>query len=86
MGVRQDQGIYSEIKILLDVPVDEPIFIIRAQDKFSVQAITLYRTIVNNSLPIGDENALKMEAEIGSIRNDFINWQRDNRDKVKVPD
>lgn len=86
MGVRQNKEIYSEIKELLDIPIDEPIFIIRAQDKLSIEAITLYRTIVNNSLPIGDEKALTWEAEIGSIRNDFINWQRDNRDKVKVPD
>ena len=86
MGVRQNKEIYSEIKELLDIPIDEPIFIIRAQDKLSIEAITLYRTIVNNSLPIGDEKALTWEAEIGSIRNDFVNWQRDNRDKVKVPD
>ena len=35
MGVHQDKEIYTKIKQLLDIPEDEPIFIIRAQDQFS---------------------------------------------------
>jgi hypothetical protein len=86
MGLREKyKEREKEIKELLDVPLNEPIFILRAQDKFSVDAITQYKAIVHNQTIIGEESSEWTE-ELGSIRNDFINWQRDNRDKVKVPD
>jgi hypothetical protein len=78
----KEQSRENELKIkeLLGVPPDEPIFVLRAQDQFAPQAIDDYRFNVE-----GDAGS-EWFHDVGSIRNDFINWQRDNRDKVKVPD
>lgn len=86
MGVHQDRETYLKIKELLGIPLDEPIFIFRAQDKFSVNVLEYYRELVHDRSEIGREGLHEWEADLGSDTNDFINWQRDNRDKVKVPD
>lgn len=80
MGVHQNDDTYYQIKMILGIPKDEPIFILRAQDKFAPTTIDEYRFIVE-----GDAGS-DWFAQIGSIRNDFLNWQHDNPDKVKVPD
>jgi len=88
MGVRQqDPTVYLTIKELLGVPPDEPIFIQRAQDKFSTDNIVNYRNDVHNGvIETGSETLPEWEAEVGSIISDFRNWQRDNPDNVKAPD
>jgi hypothetical protein len=75
-----------EIKELLGVPADEPIFILRAQDAFSVDGIRNYQQLAVSRQPIGREGLYEWEQDLGSILNDFLNWQRSHRDKVKVPD
>ena len=86
MGIHQR---YKENRLqiheLLGVPSNEPIFIIRAQDKFSIATLSAYKDVAHVGTIIGEESEEWIE-DLGSIRNDFINWQRDNRDKVKVPD
>lgn len=84
MSVHQNSEVYSKIKELLEIPVNEPIFIIRAQDKYSIKTIKEYMDIVQDHTAIGQMR--DWFAQVGSIINDFLNWQRDNRDKVKVPD
>jgi len=86
MGVHQDSETYKKIKQLLDIPPDEPIFIIRAQDKFSVKTIQSYRKKVRDGSIIGAKGLREWYENVGSVINDFINWQRDNRNKVKAPD
>lgn len=87
MGVHQSDDIYYQIKSILGIPPDEPIFIIRAQDRYSVKTIQSYRKKVRDGTKIEDaEKVFKWYEQVGSIINNFINWQRDNRDKVKVPD
>lgn len=84
MGVHQSKETYSEIKKLLDIPPDEPIFIIRAQDKFSIRAIRYYRDLVRDGTRIKTDPEWK--EQVGSVINKFIHWQSNNRNKVKVPD
>jgi hypothetical protein len=86
MGVHRDSETYNKVKQLLDIPEDEPIFIIRAQDRFSVKTIQSYRKMVRDGSKIGAEKLFSWYEDVGSVISDFINWQRDNRDKVKVPD
>lgn len=85
MGVHQSKEVYSKVKDLLGIPRDEPIFILRAQDKFSIDGIKRYREIAHDKTIIGEESEEWVE-NVGSKINDFINWQNLNRDKVKVPD
>lgn len=86
MGVHQSEEVYSQIKDLLDIPAEEPIFILRAQDKFSLETIADYLYNVVNSTPIGDKNMETWYDNVKSVGQKFLNWQRENRDKVKVPD
>lgn len=44
MGVH-NEAVYPEVKRLLGIPEDEPIFIIRAQDVLSADAIEGYREL-----------------------------------------
>lgn len=78
--------VYNQIKELLGIPLDEPIFILRAQDKFSIKTIQEYRKKVRDGRIVGDHGLHEWFENVGSVINDFINWQRDHRDKVKVPD
>jgi hypothetical protein len=87
MSVHQeDKRVYETIKKLLDIPEDEPIFIIRAQDRFSVKLIQYYRKMVRDGSKVEVKKLFSWYENVGSVISDFINWQRDNRDKVKVPD
>lgn len=85
MGVHQNRETYLKIKELLGIPADEPIFILRAQDQFSTRTLRYYKEVIYNRTIIGNLSE-KWIAEIGSITNDFLNWQRKNRYKVKEPD
>lgn len=88
MSVHRSPEIYSHIKQLLDIPQDEPIFILRAQDKFSVETIKSYRKRVQDGTRpnLRHLNWQNWFMNMGSVINDFLNWQRDHKDKVKVPD
>jgi hypothetical protein len=86
MGIHQSEEVYSKIKELLDIPEDEPIFIMRAQDQFSVPTLADY---LNNVVNGTDNTHNTMGDWFDSMRekgNEFLTWQRTNEDKVKVPD
>lgn len=87
MGVHQPQEVFLKIKELLGIPPNEPIFIMRAQDKFTTDSIVHYRQNVHDGvIELGSETLPMWEAEMGSIISDFRNFQRDHPDDVKVPD
>lgn len=89
MGVRQseNQEEYLMIKELLGIPSDEPIFIMRAQDKHAADGISDYRLRKHaGQIGLSSEELPEWEAEVGSIVMDFRNFMRDNPDRVKVPD
>lgn len=86
--MNKDIETMTKVKELLDVPSDEPIFIIRAQDKFSVKALQKYRMTVRDGIRLR-ENVTEFKSwwnEVGRYIDEFVDWQRDNRKKVKVPD
>lgn len=76
-----DLSKYSEIKKLLDVPLDEPIFIIRAKDKAAWLALNDYR--YRARFMGAGENVIDRVNE--SIEQ-FQLWRENNPDKMKVPD
>jgi hypothetical protein len=80
MGVHKTE-VYPEIKKLLDIPEDEPIFILRAQDKAALPTLIDYEDEADHK-GASDEFYNSLEP----IYEDFRKWQADNPDKVKVPD
>ena len=72
---------YPEIKRLLSIPEDEPIFILRAQDEISVETIAGYSELAAEAG--ADRNFLDGMA---SVAMQFADWRASNRDRVKIPD
>ncbi len=72
---------------------DEPWFFIRAQDDLSTYALCEYRDRLQRAAIAAssyDEEAavrlLRQAIEINQILDNFYNWQKFNKDKVKLPD
>ena len=86
MGIHQSEEVYSKIKELLDIPDDEPIFIFRAQDQFSVPTLADYLNNVVEGTDNADNNMSDWFQSMREVGNEFLTWQRSNEDKVKVPD
>lgn len=78
MGVH-DTGVYDDIRDLLDIPEGEPLFIIRAQDKLAVPAITSYRI---HAIEAECPNAFL--DNLIEVSQEFQEWQ--SRNPVKTPD
>jgi len=60
---------------------NEPVFVVRAQDKLSIVAINMYCLAAYFS-----DISTEQLTEIYKIREDFQKWQKENPDKVKMPD
>jgi len=80
MGVH-DVAQYPLIKERLGIPEDEPIFILRGQDKITMGALDAYFTYAQM---VGcDEKFINsLEEHISSIAR----WQHENLGKLKIPD
>jgi hypothetical protein len=85
---------YAGINPLERLHKGEPWFFIRAQDKLSVAAVIEYSHLlrhesVNSSLR-GDKDLSdsldKQADEVLAYAQKFKDWQRENPDKVKLPD
>jgi hypothetical protein len=87
MGVHEKEA-YSHVKRCLGIPQDEPIFVLRAQDKLSPEVLAFYKQRYYETTRFDeiDDDYSRWLADVGSKRSDFVNWQRDNREKVKRPD
>ena len=59
---------------------NEPIFIIRAKDKHSTMLLETYLEECEFGSP---KNHIE---EIKEILSDFKKWQKENPDKIKIPD
>lgn len=88
MGVH-DIDKYAEIKRLLDIPEDEPIFIFRAQDMLMPDVIYDYRRrYMRRAATMGvtpsetSRFAADLDAEIEAVDV----WQREHHEIVRVPD
>lgn len=82
MGVH-DKDKYPEIKRLLGIPEDEPIFILRAQDDLSADTISDYRLrYVRQHREPDPDFVSQLNNKIVEIEG----WQFRNSSKVKFPD
>ena len=65
----------------------EPVFILRAQDKFFVPLVRLWVELVemDTAQPISERVSRKIMEAI-EIANKALDWQETHRDRVKVPD
>lgn len=96
MGVHADAGTYKQVKALLEIPEDEPIFIFRAQDELCGLVISYYHSMYFKSarqrnLHMGNAARLtpeqqKFAGEVLSVEEAVFGWQETNSDKVKFPD
>ncbi len=80
MGVHNLHN-YAEIKKLLGIPEQEPIFILRAQDGLSRIALSAYADIVSKS-----GCSMEFEEGIYQVDDAFLDWQQQNNETVKLPD
>lgn len=62
------------------VPEDEPCFVIRAQDMFSAKIVQMYIGLVEHL--VDDDMVEELVAHFMRIKE----WQRENKDKIKIPD
>jgi hypothetical protein len=63
------------------IPEDEPIFVLRAQDKLSTRIVARYRNdAATADLPV------EFIDDLDTTLNSFSDWQTENADKVKLPD
>ena len=80
MGVH-DLEKYPEVKALLGIPDDEPIFILRAQDEAALNTLKSYEVYAH------DVGASKTFLDgVVECSNNFASWKSENKDSVKVPD
>jgi len=74
-------GSNKAMAILSNLGPGEPYFILRAQDILSIFAIEAYAVLVEK---YGGQTE-QMES-LTKVREEFLNWQRANPGKVKLPD
>lgn len=89
MGVH-DMDRYDEVKRLLGIPEDEPIFVLRAQDKYAAVAVEDYvHTVYVGERGVSGQASSDLRAwrDKGfDHANSFYEWQDVNPDKIKTPD
>ena len=93
MSVRK-RGKYEGINPLEKLGIDEPFFMIRGQDRLSVQAVTAYSHLLqvesDKATVRGEEELAKslqeQSLEVVEFAHRFLDWQEANPDKVKFPD
>ena len=87
MGVH-DIDKYPAVKALLGIPEDEPIFILRAQDILYAPTLSAYEALylaacVNTSMA---DNQWNFADGIDEAAENGRHWQRENEERVKIPD
>lgn len=79
-------GDYKLVREALGIPEDEPIFVIRGQDKFSVPLLERYRNFtaaIKN--PTNEQDELWLR-QLTSKINEFVVFHDENPKRVKLPD
>lgn len=70
------------VQEVMKIPADEPIFVVRAQDKHASGVVTHWLLVADGNGGISNEKYNR----VGSIRTAIDNWQALNYAKVKQPD
>jgi len=76
-----DKHLYAGIKQDLGIPLEEPIFILRAQDKQALPVLKLY--LLNNLAGPGTE---QWAEEMANCIEDFDRYADTHPDRMKEPD
>ena len=61
----------------IPLPENEPLFIMRAQDKLALGILGAYHAMTEN---------LRHKEELMKVIKDFRKFERDNPDRMKIPD
>lgn len=80
MGVHA-KSFYPEIKKLLAIPPDEPIFILRAQDKAAEASIESYQIRAESKGAVSE-----FLEGVGEAVTEFRQFKAANPERMKVPD
>jgi hypothetical protein len=62
------------------IPADEPVFVIRAQDAYALDAVAAYRRLVDGV--VGADMILDLDRHAAAI----MVWRQAHPDRIKVPD
>jgi hypothetical protein len=68
------------------IPEDEPIFVIRAQDKLSVPTLARYRNHADAIEKPEDRRSEEWFADLDKVMEDFQAWQAEHAKQLKLPD
>lgn len=86
-GAGKYAGIEVEGK---DIPQDEPLFLLRAQDVFAPDAVEGYATLLAAAAATAHPSrrmALSQQSsDVRAFADRMRRWQHEHRDRVKVPD
>lgn len=91
MGV-QDVSKYAEVKTLFGVPQDEPLFILRAQDRLAVPTIACYDAAFGfaamaSGKTLHDPDTVRHFSDhLWAVIENFRRWSQRNPDTMKLPD
>ena len=85
---------YADVNPLDRLHPGEPYFFIRAQDRLSVEAVFAYSRLLqveaDKAHARGDDilaqSLMQQCADVANFAHRFLDWQEENRDKVKLPD
>lgn len=61
---------------------NEPIFIVRAKDYYSLVAVQSYDIAIQRDCVLSND----FKDEIHQICEDFVNWRFENKEQVRKPD
>jgi len=87
-----DKDAEAKAKALFGIPEDEPIFVLRAQDRLYGPMLAIYeqlyvsaiRTVRAGAFLDGDE--MEFADHVGMCYDEGRRWQKANEDRVKIPD
>lgn len=90
MGVH-NLDVYPEVKRLFEMPEDEPIFVLRAQDRLYVPTISAYEALFMAALNATGVKALldghwEFADHLDSCADTGRRWAKRNPEKMKIPD
>lgn len=77
---------YKKIKKECGIPEDEPIFILRAQDKLALPTIQRYVNHANGIEIESEQRSHEWFDGMDEVLREFTTWQQGNKDQLKLPD
>lgn len=85
MGVH-DTDKYNDVKNILGIPEDEPIFILRAQDDLALHSVVRYKNQAASIEDPAKKRTGEWADDMDSVISDFTAFRNENPDRMKLPD